>query len=695
MDSNFEYFQLEPSRKEIRLLRLQPGRWQDPISCSVLGVSIDDPPVYTALSYVWGDEPASETIALNEKNFDVRPNLLTALRFLRSPRAHGTYWIDAICINQKSIEERTSQVAIMDLIYSQATCVISWLGNPHGDGIFCLSEEPIRIEKAVAKAWYGDFEDAEASELADCIDACLQFQNESDEFEGLKSFRHGDDASKLQDIMTALALILCFSGLEEHNHPLDLPFFRELDSGAIQIAERCVGAWNVFTDFVDSAWWDRIWTVQEAILAKDLWFMFYHILIPFKVVDKAVFWLNTHSNRCCSDVSRPPVITNEMLRVLKRFIDKTHELDFQGSNNIGLDIVGHDGLARLLPAFRSRQAKEKNDKVNALLGLAKWKRAQPLKPSYTMTTEQLYLEATLRIIDEEGSLEILRSSPHHDEQSCFPSWVQDWSMTAREVNDFKRPGGSYPLYNAGGDLGCVRVCCHSVLALEGAQVDTVSHVAAICEFEDTPDFIRVLLEWESVIESHGTGLQGTYMNGQTRSDAFRSTLSGDVVRSSRSLTRGFGAPPRVYFRTGDYSSGRRRRLGDESDEELCRNWWTVILLERGALEPGTEVELHPNWTPHIQSLVTRVKDRRLFLTEQGLMGIGPPQTAEGDIVAVLRGGEVPFVLRKSKKQGHTQEQCGDLSKQCFELVGRCYVHGIMDGQMMKSHEGKVEDIHLC
>jgi hypothetical protein len=385
-----------------------------------------------------------------------------------------------------------------------------------------------------------------------------------------------------------------------------------------------------------------------------------------------------------------------MLRVLKRFIDKTHELEFQGSDTVGLDVVGHDGLARLLPAFRSRQAKERNDKVNALLGLAKWRKAEPLRPSYTMSTEHLYMNATLRMIDEEGSLEILRSDPHYDEQSRLPSWVQDWSMTSREVNDFNHPGGSYPLYNAGGELGAVRVCCHSILVLQGTLVDAVSHVATICEFEDTPDFIRTLLEWESVINSHSTGLQGTYMNGQTRSDAFRRTLSGDVIRSSRSLTRAFGGPPREYFRTGDNSSGRRRRFGDESDEDLCRNWWRVVIFESGALEPGTEVELHSNWIPHIQSVVVDVvKDRRLFLTEQGFMGIGPPQTTEGDVVAVLRGGEVPFVLRKSKKQGHTQERCGDLSKQCFELVGRCYVHGIMDGQMMKSHEGKVEDIHLC
>lgn len=51
-------------------------------------------------------------------------------------------WIDAICINQKDIEERNQQVAIMEQIYSTAEEVTIWLGqsDPASDEAMTLLE---------------------------------------------------------------------------------------------------------------------------------------------------------------------------------------------------------------------------------------------------------------------------------------------------------------------------------------------------------------------------------------------------------------------------------------------------------------------------------------------------------------------------------------------------------------------------
>lgn len=43
--------------------------------------------------------------------------------------ASGFFWVDAICINQDDLEERSAQVQIMPQIYSKASCVIVWLGD--------------------------------------------------------------------------------------------------------------------------------------------------------------------------------------------------------------------------------------------------------------------------------------------------------------------------------------------------------------------------------------------------------------------------------------------------------------------------------------------------------------------------------------------------------------------------------------
>jgi hypothetical protein len=44
---------------------------------------------------------------------------------------------------------------------------------------------------------------------------------------------------------------------------------------------------------------------------------------------------------------------------------------------------------------------------------------------------------------------------------------------------------------------------------------------------------------------------------------------------------------------------------------------------------------------------------------------------------VLRGGNVPFVLRKSDERS-------------YNLIGEAYVHGIMDGSVVR--EGQPEDL---
>ena len=45
-------------------------------------------------------------------------------------RPNTFLWVDAICINQNDLEERSSQVALMGTIYSRAMDTIVWLGKP-------------------------------------------------------------------------------------------------------------------------------------------------------------------------------------------------------------------------------------------------------------------------------------------------------------------------------------------------------------------------------------------------------------------------------------------------------------------------------------------------------------------------------------------------------------------------------------
>lgn len=61
------------------------------------------------------------------------------------------------------------------------------------------------------------------------------------------------------------------------------------------------------------------------------------------------------------------------------------------------------------------------------------------------------------------------------------------------------------------------------------------------------------------------------------------------------------------------------------------------------------------------------RDRRFLVTEGGFYGLGPQLMQEGDVVAVVPGLNVPFVLRPTGEK--------------YRLVGACYVHGVMRGEV--------------
>lgn len=90
---------------------------------------------FEALSYTWGESLHDESVEVQDNiRIPITDNLALALRRLRhrtqQPR---DLWIDAICIDQKNLAERSQQVAFMGEIYQRAYRVIIWLGDLPND----------------------------------------------------------------------------------------------------------------------------------------------------------------------------------------------------------------------------------------------------------------------------------------------------------------------------------------------------------------------------------------------------------------------------------------------------------------------------------------------------------------------------------------------------------------------------------
>ena len=76
-----------------------------------------------------------------------------------------------------------------------------------------------------------------------------------------------------------------------------------------------------------------------------------------------------------------------------------------------------------------------------------------------------------------------------------------------------------------------------------------------------------------------------------------------------------------------------------------------------------------------------IECRRFGVTSKGYMSLFPQTTHIGDEICVISGGHIPFVVRR---------QSGD----DFQLVGECYVHGIMNGEVLHMTELSRADMTL-
>ncbi|CZR54836.1 uncharacterized protein PAC_04720 [Phialocephala subalpina] len=154
-----------PSSTSIRLIRLLPTSSKDikeagrqvkaresyiNIQCSLEIVDLTDAPAYDALSYTWGNPTTvflqdgkdklldigdercipisyqARTILVTLSLYRALLNIIladiqsTALAHISGKPKEKYTWIDALCIDQSNIEERTCQVPMMDRIYNQA-----------------------------------------------------------------------------------------------------------------------------------------------------------------------------------------------------------------------------------------------------------------------------------------------------------------------------------------------------------------------------------------------------------------------------------------------------------------------------------------------------------------------------------------------------------------------------------------------
>lgn len=742
---NDPHYEDLPTPTCIRILKLFPGKdeysdfevFRPPVRCSIIVADLNDNPSYDALSYTWGDpctlylspEEISPQAAWAARPFvievdgeevSVGANLYAALLALRfqvthhtdprlsdTPQTSGHFWIDALCINQTDLKEKSSQVMMMSRIYQQACFVYTWLGG--GDR---LSRQALYDLVNIAK---------------------LSPENDGIDPKDLRKF-------DIEDCETYQKL-----GIPKLGYT----------------------SWIGIYLFLNRAWFKRAWIVQEVALARKPWFMCGMKLGNVEVILKALEVLHesrwydqmrnlaepliqNHRNEsdCCSKT----ILTRTNIRLHRP--RETHMV----SSNLGylvrdirtvteeLQSLAEDesapkwpSLSWLLEMYRFTESGDARDKVYAFVGLSSEQETRPLKVDYERKVEEVFVEAARHIMGSMGNLRILSlKKPDLDAGLALklPSWVPDFT-----VPDLTPSINQHHLFSAsqGLEKSGLLYLPGDELQLFGAKIDTVKDVAT------------TMFHWAIIAELNPLFREVTPPEGQTVFEALWRTLLLDQYEGRTPAPRDCGnnflnvleerflvlqIEAAVTLRCAERLTDIRAAIVasmatptndldqytvfDYSREKLGTIYTTVQRLlnrcsdEDEMLFPPEFVEFENqrkqckseeeddsvilNFFEESHKRLKLIKaecgdilyqilgnpGRLLFVTEKGFLGLGSSTLEIGDEVWILAGADVPFVLRPS-----------GLSADKFCLVGEAYVHGAMQGEAVERLcEGDLRTLHI-
>lgn len=173
-----------------------------------------------------------------------------------------------------------------------------------------------------------------------------------------------------------------------------------------------------------------------------------------------------------------------------------------------------------------------------------------------------------------------------------------------------------------------------------------------------------MFTWHQEAARIAEPLEYTTRSRQLDGSAFWKTLSADMIPVGDPAPPSFGDE---HLQVLEYL-----RLLDSCDYDL---------LKVSTMPHAKELEAFSNDSVFVDAWFRAAFQRNFCSTKQRRIGLAPRGALKGDLVAVFMGADMPFVLRATGMGG-------------YELIGECYIHGIMNGEALIGNEAQVGDIVL-
>lgn len=674
---------------EIRVLEVKPGSASDTVRCALhhccvgydgthdpshqpgprrhhpaqFGTSTTAPtePIwYTALSYRWGDpKDLGSPVDVSGHEIQITKSLEQILLHIRKPDHSVMMWIDQICINQKDNDDKATQIPLMSKIYGRALNTLVWL-TPSPD--FPMDVNP---------------------------------------------FRHFYD----------FAIKLQFS--ENNTNPKDFQ--------GIGLPDADSDAWREVWHVLSQPYFQRLWIIQEIALSVRPWLACGDHLTSWRIFSDAC--LRLHG----SGVSR-------WLR--DKFDSSTTSISSSSPEHHGpastpprdacYQVTSLDGIAYspvnklrlwVLEETRGAISYDPRDKIYGMLGLdsLSYETSGPdllqweVNVSYDNdnTAARLYTEIAGQIltVQKDPVATLLVNVDHYHSMNGLPSWVPDWSQPRQTISlgaglrfanfyttalgspsGHSRSADGRELHMRGFAFDVITtnltdvfhdpdISCESPAAENNHTLLSCHRLASCLETYPpspgpSPEATTTVFEafWRTLVADKDAplGLQSEVARERAPvaefSEMFSLLLDASTgVRSGTSSLPGQTYSRRQRLPLGHKGSLTIEALRPENEEEAS-----------GGRRPAGKKKLAAAFARLRAAMRTALWNRRLGFTARGYLGLFPWYVRAGDVVCALRDCHVPFVLRPAGQ--------GQDGKERFEILGECYVHGIMNGEAVVDGE---------
>ncbi|KAK5690904.1 hypothetical protein LTR97_012067 [Elasticomyces elasticus] len=637
----YVYERLPPSNhgRFIRLVEVLPELNEaGSVQCYIHEVSLDEnTPKYQTLSYSWGTISDMYNISCNGQSLKITQTLHRALLALRLPDKSRSIWIDQLSINQQDAIEKTQQVAMMRDIYQGSSLTIAWLGDATDDTDIALKAAH-RIAVAatsdtVQDAIQGKFTGPLSNQLRNLLEAGVSER---------VLLRCGSASLDFDELMWAVGIALV--AITERSSAASIGALQQLMFlSGIRQAKRSDKRLRL----------PRLLEAVRMFGATDPRDKFF-ALFGLTRTDLSRLGLQ-------ADYSAPADFV--YTRTLTRLMKDAGNLDL-------LELVNKPWTS--MPNMPSW--------VPTLE--AKWPFLESLSGSLGWTDFVIggKMRRQLVLVAAKASM------PEKNDES-EEEWTAKIEPADDELSEDEEVDEPLPVLavSQGSTLSTFVLEDSGALRLSGQLVDKVHETSSVLEARlfDAGEYAMAIDESGTVRSALGSfGDVTKTMFRRVRDYAQALTERDQMVMMRKHITYPTGEPLLIAYRKA--LTAGSVVLEDEDAERVFAEWRRLLMpAQMMARVRKTLGNFRSSGVSTIAGLIignqtvtreTRVffamtevsYGRRLSWTSKGFLALLPEATIEGDLIVILRGGRLPFVVRPVE-HGH-------------RLIGPAYVHGIMNGE---------------